>query len=300
MTSWNTKDLKGKRFGRLLAKNPIIKNGKRLWLCVCDCGNTTHCYTNNLTKKNGTRSCGCLQKEATSKCKSVDLIGRRFGKLIVIKKTRRKNNIAWECKCDCGNKAIIYTSNLTTGNSTTCGCAQISNMTTHGKYKHPCYMHWASMRGRCLRKKSGGYHNYGGRGIKICDEWNDIENFIRDMGSPPGRGYTLERKDPNGNYCKENCEWITKSEQAFNKRDSIWIEGLPLKKWCAVNNIQYGTAIARLKAGMTAEQIKNTPVRIRYGKNQKCCAPNCDNKSKTRNMCNKHYLRWWHKNKDKL
>lgn len=88
------------------------------------------------------------------------------------------------------------------------------------KSKHPLYRTWESMLGRCYTKSATGYHNYGGRGIRVCDEWrHDFLAFLRDMGNRPP-GHELDRIDVNGHYCKENCRWITRRENLKNKRDA--------------------------------------------------------------------------------
>lgn len=92
---------------------------------------------------------------------------------------------------------------------------------THRKSSSDLYKKWAGMKRRCLNKNEIQYHNYGGRGIKVCDKWLKFEGFAEDMESTFKKGLSLERIDVNGNYCKENCKWIPLSEQSRNRRNVI-------------------------------------------------------------------------------
>ncbi|HEX8231127.1 MAG TPA: hypothetical protein VF826_17710 [Chloroflexia bacterium] len=92
------------------------------------------------------------------------------------------------------------------------------------KYRAPAvgtpeYTAWLSMKARCYIPTAGGYAYYGGRGIKVCDRWrNNFESFLADMGPRPGPKHGLGRLDPNGDYCPENCRWMTRSEQNAKRR----------------------------------------------------------------------------------
>jgi 5-methylcytosine-specific restriction endonuclease McrA len=118
-----SKDLTGKRFGKLIAVKPTDKRtgSNIVWELKCDCGNITYVDTGKLSGGH-TRSCGCLHKEVVSK----DLTGQRFGRLIVVKPTDKKaGRTAWECVCDCGNKAIVNTVHLVSGRTRSCGCLKV-------------------------------------------------------------------------------------------------------------------------------------------------------------------------------
>jgi len=115
------KDITGQRFGKLVAKEFTgkIKNHSAVWLCQCDCGNTTEVKANALSS-GGIQSCGCLRSEV----RIHDLTGQRYGKLVAIEKTGKKQNNSqvWICECDCGNKVEVSAGNLTSGKTNSCGC----------------------------------------------------------------------------------------------------------------------------------------------------------------------------------
>lgn len=167
-----------------------------------------------------------------------NLINQRFGKLTVLSEAEKivyKNGTAiqWNCQCDCGNTKKVRTSNLTSGNTTSCGCvhkAAVSNDTTHGLTRRgkvaPEYWIWRSMKQRCLDKSNIAYENYGGRGITICNEWLDFETFYKQMGPRPSKNHSINRIDNNAGYCPGNCEWASRETQMHNTRTNVFTEEL--------------------------------------------------------------------------
>jgi hypothetical protein len=160
----------------------------------------------------------------------IDMTNKRFGRLLVITRDfiSCSSGIRWICKCDCGNVKSISGMKLRSGNTRSCRCLDtemtIARTTKHGEsHKTPEYYIWKSMRQRCNTLTYKSFNYYGGRGIKVCDRWNNYSNFIKDMGRRPTPKHQLDRINVNGNYEPNNCRWITQTENANNKRNNTML-----------------------------------------------------------------------------
>lgn len=162
-----------------------------------------------------------------------DLTNQRFGRLVakrVVGKTKWQNLI-WQFECDCGNLTEVASGSVINGDTQSCGCLAkdrlINRSYKHGLIRSGAYTSWRKMKDRCQDKKDISYPNYGGRGVKVCEEWQTFDGFYKDMGKRP-EGKSLDRIDPNGNYEPNNCRWASHKEQRANRRDSNVIRENPV------------------------------------------------------------------------
>lgn len=124
-------------------------------------------------------------------------------------------------QCYCGNTFKVNSASVKSGNTKSCGCLNKNSRirsTTHGLSKHPIYRVWNDMIRRTSNPKCKAFKEYGARGITVCDEWKDVNNFIKDMESTYVKGLSLDRENNNLGYSFENCRWITRNIQVRNTR----------------------------------------------------------------------------------
>jgi hypothetical protein len=203
----------------------------------------------------------------------VNLIGEKFGKLLVKKESGRnkKGSVLWECLCDCGNITTVSTGALRSSNTTSCGCFRKENASNIFR-KHYLkgtteYCSWQLMKDRCYNENNKTFKYYGGKGIKVCDEWlNSPKQFVSDMGLKPNREYTIDRINCNGNYEPSNCKWASKSEQSRNRSDSIRFTINNVEKslhdWADIYNIEARVVYKRIWRGWDIMKALTTKKRV--------------------------------------
>lgn len=154
-------------------------------------------------------------------------VGQVYGKLTLIEAYVRKDKSYQYFhlfRCECGKITEVRGGDVRSSHTTSCGCyfiqASRDRSTTHGHSRSNAettgeYKSWSDMRQRCTNPNNKYFHRYGGRGITICDRWlNSFENFLEDMGLKPAKGYHIDRIDNDKGYFKENCQWLSPSENA--------------------------------------------------------------------------------------
>ena len=204
---------------------------------------------------------------------SKDLTGKRFGMLTVVKRSHTDGKKWWwVCQCDCGNTCARVGTEL--GRSVyskrtpSCGCLTAASRSkakqSHGMTSHPAYWVWRSMKARCLNPHHKAYHNYGGRGITVCEEWqHSFMAFWDDMHATYKTGLDLDRIDNNGSYCKENCRWVKRQVNCNNRRNSLRIKTprgeISPRAFAKRYGLAPSTVYFRLKNGVTMPELALPP-----------------------------------------
>lgn len=279
-------DLTGQRFDKLVVmylagtkRYEKSRNIYNIWHCKCDCGNEIDVNERNLTLKRG-HSCGCG--------KIKDLTGKRFGRLLVVQQCGRKTDcgkLLWLCKCDCGNIVEVSGMALVAGHTRSCGCYKrdIDKNRTfiHGdtadNETSRLYHVWANIKQRCYNASNAAYKYYGGRDIVMSEEWKNDYSSFKEWAYANGydenaklKACTIDRIDTNGNYCPENCRWVSMKVQGNNTRRNHILtyrgEEHTISEWSVILGINYKTIMMRLNLGWSVEKTFETPVRRRgYG-----------------------------------
>lgn len=209
--------------------------------------------------------------------KFIDLTGQRFGRLTVVSLAGRTKDgrAKWLCQCDCGNMHIARGSHLRSGNIQSCGCyrKEVLNSClqqridkTDGHSKIRLYVIWQGMRMRCNNPQNGHYSSYGGRGIRICQEWDSWDEFYKwAMAHGYSDNLTIDRIDVNGDYEPENCRWVNYVAQANNTTRNIRCtfqgETHTVSEWAQMKKMSASTLRARLRTGWSVERALTEPVK---------------------------------------
>lgn len=198
-----------------------------------------------------------------------DRLGETYGRLKVIERAPNKSvkdtNARWLCKCECGNECVVYGQDLQRGKQVSCGCYNRERIQSHGMSRTHVNGVWRSMRDRCTNPNNKSYHNYGGRGITVDARWDSFKTFYEDMGERP-ENYTLERLDNNKGYSKENCKWVTMTDQLNNRRNNHLIthNGVThtMAEWSKITGIKWDTLRNRIdRYGWSIEKALTTEVK---------------------------------------
>lgn len=213
--------------------------------------------------------------------KVIDLTGKRFGKLTVIKKHNQDKWGGWNwlCMCDCGNETVVSGVHLRGMKTKSCGCSRKESKNfSHKMTGSRIYSIWQAMKSRCYYEKSKAFKHYGGRGIKVCDEWKN--SFIRFYEWSMKNGYdenaergqcTIDRIDVNGNYEPNNCRWATIKQQANNTRRNHFIEyngkTQTVSEWANELGVEPDSIFNRLQKGFTEEEA----LTLKFNERRKRC-----------------------------
>lgn len=252
-------DLTGQVFGKLTVIGPDHRDNKRgwWWLCQCECGNTKVIASGNL-RSGSTISCGCYKRGQ----EKYDYVGKKFGRLYVESYAEDqltpsgRRIIRYNCICDCGNKKVVSAWHLKSGKIVSCGCykheREIAANIKHGLHDTPLYSTWSCMKQRCKDMENP---LYGGKGIRVCDEW--VHDFKAFADWAFANGYdpllTIDRIDNNKGYSPDNCRWVPAKVQSnnTNRNRYITINGVTktLSQWCEVMNLKKDSVKARIYKG---------------------------------------------------
>ena len=235
----NPIDLTGETFGyfTVLERAHNNKDGRTMWLCRCKCGNE-RIVSGKCLRNGHTKSCGCLAKEINSERSLINRVGEQYGRLTVIERAddyvapNGKHHVRWLCQCECGNQTIVDAGDLVCGHTQSCGCLRDEKLKegniVHGGCYDRLYKVYANMKNRCYNSNSDDFKYYGGRGIKICDEWLSSYTAFKEWAYSNGyddtaaKGEcTIDRKNVDGDYEPSNCRWVSMDIQSKNRRNVI-------------------------------------------------------------------------------
>lgn len=188
-----------------------------------------------------------------------DYTGKRFGKLVCLKRIKDNKITKYVCHCDCGNEKTVESGHLVAGSTNSCGCLRKGINKTHGMTNTRPYHIWRGLSARCNNKNNKDYHKYGGRGITVSQKWNTFSGFWEEMKSGYAENLQIDRINNNGDYCKENCRWVSNKINSRNTRANVFIsfngKSACLQEWSEITGILRETLADRIKRGWS---IKDT------------------------------------------
>ena len=198
--------------------------------------------------------------------KHIEMIGKRYGKLTVIERAEDyvtptgRRIVMYKCLCDCGRIKDIKGDYLRSGHTSSCGCLN-KKIFLDGETR--LREIWGGMKKRCYNSKSPNYKYYGGRGIKVCDEWLEKQGAENFRNWALANGYrddlTIDRIDNNKGYSPDNCRWFTQKEQSSNRRNTIYLtyqgKTHTIIEWAKITGIPIYTLRYRYKRGYDVERI---------------------------------------------
>lgn len=182
-----------------------------------------------------------------------DYIGKKFNKLTVVEYVDvRGSHRLFKVVCDCGNERVIRLDHMKKGETKSCGCYGLQKNIIHGLKGNKIYNLWKGIKRRCYNKNEKSFKNYGGRGIKICEEWKDDPMaFFNWANGRHKEGLQLDRKDNNMDYSPENCRFVTSKMNTRNTRRNLVIEYNGEKKclseWCELIKFNYKKVQLRIQ-----------------------------------------------------
>lgn len=192
--------------------------------------------------------------------------GAVFNRLTVVKELDGTTQRKFLCKCSCGKKKIVQLGHLKSGHTKSCGCLAVELSKTrnrkHNESNTPLYRIWADMRNRCSNPNNKDYKHYGGRGIYVCDAWDEsFSAFKRDMLEGYEKGLQIDRENNNGPYSPKNCRWVTKKQNGRNRRNNRLLthNGVTLcvTEWAEKIGVTVGALRSRLRRGWPIEKALN-------------------------------------------
>lgn len=204
-------------------------------------------------------------EETTSKAVCV---GDKFGRLTVKATGRVPGTWRYKaiCQCECGSPLFAAHFHVLTEHKTqSCGCLQRERSTRHGLYKSPHYARWRGMMARCYDQSHSSYERYGGRGIKVCDRWHDLETFVAELPDGYTKGAQLDRIDNDGDYEPGNVQWLHRKANSGKRRDShdlVTYDGRTqsVARWAEETGIDQATLTNRIfHAGWPVAEALGTP-----------------------------------------